>query len=137
MLSQGTGNFLYDKLPKYCKHCMRLGHDVHAFKIAHPLPPLAPAKVYKQKEKSQLDDPHQGASVPEANASKDRTEKASVPSQNENAPEQNASKDPTEKASVPSQNENVPLDKGPHDQAPSQVKDSQQAPPPIQAPPPQ
>lgn len=29
----------YDRLPKCCKHCMRLGHDVHTCKIAHPSQP--------------------------------------------------------------------------------------------------
>lgn len=43
----------YEKLPKYCKHCMRLGHDVHACMLAHPLaanPTPAPVKIYQKKD---------------------------------------------------------------------------------------
>lgn len=28
--------FEYERVPKYCKHCFRLGHDVHSRKITHP-----------------------------------------------------------------------------------------------------
>lgn len=41
----------YDRLPKYCKHCKRLGHDFQLCKIAHPplIPMHNPIKIYKKK----------------------------------------------------------------------------------------
>lgn len=42
---------VYDKIPKYFKYYMHLGHDIHACKVVHPPPPPAPevTKAYKPK----------------------------------------------------------------------------------------
>lgn len=50
-------NIGYERLSKYCKHCMRLGHDVHSCKIDYPPPKsaLVPSKIYKQKEQFATD----------------------------------------------------------------------------------
>lgn len=44
----------YDKLPKYCKQCIKLGRDFHSCKFAHPVTNHnpAPSKIYKKKDSS-------------------------------------------------------------------------------------
>lgn len=42
----------YDKLPHYCRSCVRLGHDMHACKMGQQpsIPNRIPQKVYRPKQ---------------------------------------------------------------------------------------